>query len=137
MPFRPAWIGGAFATAALVAGCGGGGSSTLSQQDLISKVKPTVVELSGERGQDTVGGTGVVTDPKKGLGLTKEHVIAGVSALRAKVGDNAATAGPARVLAQAPCDDLAVVQLVNVPQGLNPLKLGSSGKIKSGEQVTA
>jgi S1-C subfamily serine protease len=136
MRMRSAWIGGALAGAALVAGCGGGGSSTLSQQDLITKVKPTVVELSGKRGENTVGGSGVVIDAKKGLVLTNEHVVAGVSALKAKVGDNAATAGPARVLAQAPCDDLAVVQLVNVPAGLKQIKIGSSGKVKSGEQVT-
>jgi S1-C subfamily serine protease len=41
------------------------------------------------------------------------------------------------VLAQAPCDDLAVVQLVNAPAGLKAVKIGSSSKIKSGEQVTA
>jgi S1-C subfamily serine protease len=138
MGIRSAWICGALASAALVAGCGGGGgSSTLSQQDLIAKVKPTVVELSGKRGENTVGGSGVVIDAKKGLVLTNEHVVAGVSALKVKVGDNAATAGPARVLAQAPCDDLAVVQIVNVPAGLKAVKIGSSAKVKSGEQVTA
>src|SRR5205085_9148340 len=104
-------------SALAVGGCGGGGSSTLSQQDLITKVKPTVVELTGKREDQTVGGSGVVIDAKKGLVLTNEHVVAGVSALKVKVGDNAATAGPARVLAQAPCDDLAVVQLTTVPAG--------------------
>ena len=95
-----------------------------------------MVELTGKRGQETVGGSGVVIDAKQGLVLTNAHVIAGVSALNAKVGDNAATAGPARVLAQAPCDDLAVVKLVNVPPGLKQIKIGSSAKVKSGEQVT-
>ena len=137
MRIRSAWIGGALATCVVVAGCGGGGgSSTLSQQDLIAKVKPTVVELTGKQGQDTVGGSGVVIDAKRGLVLTNEHVIAGVSALKAKVGDNAATAGPARVLAQAPCDDLAVVQLVNPPAGLKQVKLGTSASVKSGAPVT-
>jgi S1-C subfamily serine protease len=137
MAIRSTWIGGALVTATVVAGCGGGGgSSTLSQQDLIKQVKPTVVELTGKRGQDTVGGSGVVIDAKKGLVLTNGHVVAGVSALKAKVGDNASTAGPARILAQAPCDDLAVVQLTNVPPGLTQIKLGSSAKVKSGEQVT-
>jgi S1-C subfamily serine protease len=136
MATRSIWFGGVLATAALVAGCGGGGSSTLSQQDLITRVKPTVVELTGKRGEETVGGSGVVVDAKRGLVLTNEHVIAGVSALKAKVGDNAATAGPARVLAQAPCDDLAVVQLVNIPSGLQQVKIGSSANVKSGEQVT-
>ncbi len=136
MATRSMWIGGVLVTSALIAGCGGGGSSTLSQQDLITKVKPTVVELTGKQGDSTVGGTGVVIDAKKGLILTAEHVVAGVSALKVKVGDNAATAGPARVLAQAPCDDLAVVQMVNPPAGLKQATLGSSAKVKSGEQVT-
>src|SRR3954466_9821048 len=135
---RCAWFGGALATSALVAGCGGGGggTKTLSQQELITQVKPTVVELTGKRGEQRVGGSGVVVDAKRGLVLTNEHVIAGVSALKAKVGDNAATAGPARVLAQAPGDDVAVVQLVNIPAGLKQVKIGSSAKVKSGEQVT-
>ena len=137
MGLKCAWIGGALATVALVAGCGGGGGTkTLSQQELITKAKPTVVELTGKRGEQTVGGIGVVIDAKRGLVLTNEHVIAGISALKAKVGDNAATAGPARVLAQAPCDDVAVVQLVNIPAGLQQIKIGSSAKVKSGEQVT-
>ena len=137
MGIRSMWVAGALAMAAAVAGCGGGsGTKTLSQEDLIAKVKPTVVELSGKSGEQTQGGSGVVIDAKRGLVLTNAHVIAGVSALRAKVGDNAATAGPARVLAQAPCDDLAVVQLVNVPAGLKQAKLGTSAKVKSGEQVT-
>jgi len=84
MAIRSTWIGGALAMAGLVAGCGGGGgSSTLSQQDLITKVKPTVVELTGKQGRDMVGGSGVVIDAKRGLVLTNEHVIAGVSALKA------------------------------------------------------
>ena len=138
MRIRSAWIGGALAIGSVaVAGCGGGGgSSTLSQQDLITKVKPTVVELTGKQGQDTVGGSGVVIDAKRGLILTADHVVAGVSALKVKVGDNAATAGPGRVLAQAPCDDLAVVQMVNPPAGLKQATLGTSAKVKSGEQVT-
>jgi S1-C subfamily serine protease len=136
MSIRSIGIGGALLGALVVAGCGGSGSSTLSQQQLITKVKPTVVELSGKREDQTVGGSGVVIDAKKGLVLTNEHVVAGVSALKAKVGDNSATAGPARVLAQAPCDDLAVVQLANVPAGLKQIPLGSSSKVKSGEQVT-
>jgi S1-C subfamily serine protease len=137
MGLKYVWTGAALAAAALVAGCGGGGgSSTLSQQQLITTVKPSVVELSGKREEQTVGGSGVVIDAKRGLVLTNEHVVAGISALKAKVGDNAATAGPARVLAQAPCDDLAVVQLTNVPPGLKQIKIGSSAKVKSGEQVT-
>ena len=138
MGFKRAWLGAALGAAVLIAGCGGGGggTKTLSQQELITKAKPTVVELTGKRGEETVGGSGVVIDAKRGLVLTNEHVVAGVSALKAKVGDNAATAGPARVLAQAPCDDVAVVQLVNIPAGLQQIKIGSSAKVKSGEQVT-
>src|SRR4030088_3523878 len=134
MAIRSTWIGGALAMAGLVAGCGsGGGSSTLSQQDLITKVKPTVVELPGQQGHGTVGGSGVVIDAKRGLVLTADHVVAGVSALKVKVGDNAATAGPARVLAAAARAAHGGGQMVNPRAGLKQATLGTSAKVKSGE----
>lgn len=124
----------AFAGVSVIAGCG---SQKLSEVDLASRVKPTVVELSGKLGDGSVGGSGVVIDAANGYVLTNAHVISGLSALTAKVGDNVATTGPARVVAQAPCDDIAIVQLVNRPAGLKAIEVGSSATVKSGEQVTA
>lgn len=131
----------AFTMAALTAApaaCGGGseGPSTLSQEDLITKVTPSVVKLSGRRGESGSGGSGVVIDARRGYVLTNAHVIAGLSALQAKVGDLASTQTAARVVAQAPCDDLALVKLVDVPANLRALALGNSS-VRRGQHVTA
>jgi S1-C subfamily serine protease len=111
--------------------------TALTQVQLVAKVLPSVVEITGKEGDTTVGGSGVVIDAARGLVLTNAHVVAGLASINAKVGDNSATSGPARVLATAPCDDLAVIQLVDKPPNLTALPLGSSSSVKSGESVTA
>lgn len=129
----------AFAVA--VAGCGGSsrpaGPQKLSQVALIARVKQSTVEISGKLADVTTGGSGVVVDAARGLVLTNAHVVAGVSALKAKVGDDPSTEGPARVVAQAPCEDLAIVQLVDKPANLQALPLGDSSQVRAGEHVTA
>lgn len=137
---------GLAAAGAVFSGCGGssgGGSSSssstkpLSQTQLVAQVSPSVVEITGKEGDVTVGGSGVVIDSNRGLVLTNAHVVAGLASIQAKVGDNTATQGPARIVGTAPCDDLAVVQLINKPAGLRALPLGTSATVKSGESVTA
>lgn len=123
------------ATALAAAACGG--SDTLSQEDVIETVAPSTVALTGRVGDGSAGGTGVVIDAERGLVLTNSHVVVGLSALRARVGDDASTDGPARVVAKAPCEDLAVVQLVNTPPNLTAITFGSSADVKSGQTVTA
>jgi S1-C subfamily serine protease len=109
----------------------------LTQVQLVAKVTPSVVEITGKEGDSVVGGSGVVIDASRGLVLTNAHVVAGLASITAKVGDNAATSGPAQVLATAPCDDLAVIQLVNKPAGLKAVPIASSALVKSGQNVTA
>jgi S1-C subfamily serine protease len=132
--------------AAAVSGCGGSGKSSgsksattaaLTQPQLVAKVAPSVVEISGQEGNLQVGGSGVVIDASRGLVLTNAHVVAGLASISAKVGDNASSEGPARVIATSPCDDLAVVQLIDKPTGLQALPLGSSAGVVSGQGVTA
>jgi S1-C subfamily serine protease len=95
------------------------------------------VEISGKEGSSVVGGSGVVVDAAKGLVLTNAHVGAGLASIQAKVGDDAGTQGPARVVATAPCDDIAIVQLVNRPPSLRAMPLGSSAAVANGQAVTA
>ena len=123
------------ALALAVAACGG--SDTLSQEEVIAEVTPSTVALSGRVGEGTSGGTGVVIDAERGLVLTNSHVVVGLSALRARVGDDESTEGPARVVAKAPCEDLAVVELVNKPPGLTAIPFGSSAEVTGGQTVTA
>ncbi|MFN8161957.1 MAG: S1C family serine protease [Solirubrobacterales bacterium] len=132
---------GAVVLAGGLGGCGGGGSEkqALGPEQIVAKAKPSVVRLQGETsrggGVETVGGSGVVIDAKKGLVLTNEHVIAGVTGLTATVLDK--TDVPARIVASAPCDDLAVVELTEVPSGVRQMALGNSDALRPGAQVTA
>lgn len=128
-------IAGLLLTSSVLAGCGG--DDKASQEELIAKVRPSVVKISGRVGDSTSSGTGVVIDAERGHVLTNAHVVAGASALRATVGDDETTEGPARVLAQAPCQDLAVVALAASTPGLKAVPLGDSSKVKPGQHVTA
>ena len=105
----------------------------LSQADLIAKVKPSVVRLAGREG----GGSGVVVDAADGLVLTNAHVTFGNQGMRAQVGDDPATETAVRLVAAAPCDDLAVVELVNKPARLRAIRFGDSSALKPGDHVTA
>ena len=123
----------------LMVGCGGSGDTTeaaLTPQDVIEQSKPGTVELFGKVGDQLVGGTGFVYDAENGLIITNAHVVEGVSQLQAKVGDTLPTV-PARVVGESPCDDLAVVSLVQKPEGLGELPLGDSDTVENGDEVVA
>jgi S1-C subfamily serine protease len=111
---------------------GGPGPEKLSQPDLVAKVKPSVVHLAGSSGS----GSGVVVDDDRGLVLTNAHVTAGQQGLRARVGDDPTSETAARLVAAAPCDDLAVVELVNKPADLRAIRLGDSSRVRPGDHVT-
>lgn len=104
----------------------------LSQADLIAKVKPSVVHIRGTHG----GGSGVVVNGPHGLVLTNAHVMFGQHRTRARVGDDPATETAVQLVAAAPCDDLAVVRLVNRSPNLRALRFGDSSKVRPGDHVT-
>jgi putative serine protease PepD len=81
------------------------------------------------------GGTGVVIDAQRGHVLTNDHVVAGATSVKARM-ENGEEVN-ARVLGQAPCEDLAVIELSPKPRGLKQAKLGSSARVKAGDKVTA
>ena len=117
---------------AVAAGCGGGDEDKkLSQEEIIEKVTPTTVRIAGKQS----GGSGVVIDAKQGLILTNAHVAVGLEGMKARVG-NDGTETPARLVAASPCEDLAVIKLVNPPQNLEQIKIGDSAKVKAGSEVT-
>jgi S1-C subfamily serine protease len=116
---------------AVAAGCGGDEDKKLSQTELIEKVTPNTVRIAGKQS----GGSGVVIDAKQGLVLTNAHVAVGLEGMKARVG-NDTTETPARLVAASPCEDLAVIKLVNPPSNLKAIKIGDSSKIKAGTEVT-
>jgi S1-C subfamily serine protease len=117
----------------LVAGCGSS-STKLTPEQLIKQVTPSVVRIEGSEG----GGTGFVIDAARQLVLTNAHVVAGKNgaALKAQVGNETTTTTPVRIVGVSPCDDLAVVKLVNPVPHLKALPLGTNAKVTPGEQVT-
>jgi S1-C subfamily serine protease len=130
---RPATaLAGIAALGIALAGCGGG-SRKLSQEQLIKQATPSIVRIEGNEG----GGTGFVIDAARQLVLTNAHVIAGKNAaLKAQVGNETSTTTPVRIIAVSPCNDLAVVKLVDTIPHLKALPLGTNAKITPGDQVT-
>lgn len=132
------------AIALLTAGCGGGAdkaeptgttSPALTDKQVFERAEPSVVALHGkQRDSDNVG-TGVIFDAQKGLILTNAHVVAGLSSLKVRVGNGPEV--PARIVGTAPCDDVAVVEFVNVPPDLVAAKLGDSKAVKHQDSVVA
>ena len=127
-----------------VAACGPFGTSTassspapakLSQPDLVAKVQKSTVQLIGKQGSSTLGGSGVIVDNSKGLILTNAHVVVGLSTLKIMFDDGAES--PGQVLARNPCDDMAVVKIVNKPDNLQALTIGDSTAVRAGDHVTA
>jgi serine protease Do len=114
---------------------------TIAQQ--IKKNSPSTVEISTKgpgfnRGRKTTisgGGSGIVVDAEKGLVLTNAHVVAGQTSIKAKVADG--TEVSARVVSQAPCEDLALVSLRPTPKKLVEAALGTSAKVAAGDRVIA
>ena len=53
--------------------------------------------------------------------LTNAHVAVGLEGMRARVGDDSSSETPAQLVAAAPCEDLAVVRLVN-PMADSPME---------------
>jgi serine protease Do len=106
----------------------------LTAAQLIAKAGPATVKLSGKFGDNTVSGSGVVIDATQGLVLTNDHVVNGVEALKAEIGGTQSTT--AQVVAQAPCDDVALVRLPDHPPGLKALTLGKSAPLKAGDHVS-
>jgi S1-C subfamily serine protease len=126
------WIAlGVLAVVAL-AGCDGG-SGPLSDKDLRKKVAPSVVQLQVREPEGTSYGSGVIFDADRGLVLTNDHVVNLGSAVKARVLDSDTVS--ASTVAEAPCDDLAVVRLDSVPKGAKAVSLADSGKVSGGDHV--
>jgi S1-C subfamily serine protease len=132
---------GSIAGLLLVAGCGGGddeeSTTTKDPQQVISEASPGVVEIVGKYGDTEIGGTGFVYDAGPPVRvLTNSHVIEGLSGIQVKVGDQLPTVS-AQVTAQAPCDDVAVLELPSPPAEIHALPLGDSDSVERGAQVVA
>lgn len=120
-------------------------TGALSVADIADKARAQSVEintsgpvfnLKKNRDVNAKGGaTGIVIDAEEGLVLTNAHVVSGQTAIKAQLADG--TEASATVEAEAPCEDLAVVRLRPVPEGLSAVKFGDSDATKIGSRVVA
>jgi S1-C subfamily serine protease len=106
-----------------------GGSLSKVQQGIV--IINTTLQYSSER----AAGTGMVINAGSGLVLTNNHVIENATKITATV---AATGQnfQAKVLGYDVTGDIALIQLQH-PSGLHQVPLGDSGKVKTGDVVTA
>lgn len=137
-------VGLGLAASLAVAGCGGASTKTVSvpkkatgpkqltEQQLIAQDSPSVVRIQGT----SSGGSGLVIDAAQQLVLTNAHVVVGNSGMKAQVGNDTSTTTPVHLLAASPCDDLAVVKLVDRVPNLKALPLGVAASVRPGDQVT-
>lgn len=81
------------------------------------------------------GGSGFVIDAAEGIVVTNAHVSGGRGPLAvvSSEGDRV----PARRLGVAPCEDLAVLKLNTVPDGLTEVTMGDSDQLETQDEVTA
>ena len=93
------------------------------------------MKLYGRWGEGTTAGTGVVIDAEKGYVLTNAHVLEGATGMKAQINEQPEEY-TARIRATAPCEDLAVVELLAPPKNLREMPIGNSGKLKAGQHVT-
>lgn len=133
---RPlAWLVALVVASAVLAACGGGGSSKpISNADLIEKNKYSVVDVIVTRGYGGGGGTGVVWEESKYI-LTNAHVVTGAGAIKIVDPDNGNRTYSARVVALSSCDDIALLEVDRGPN-LKPAKFGDSKKVRAGDPVT-
>lgn len=132
-------------TAGLIVGCGGdddddGGETTepvaLTPAEIQEMVGPAVVNITGRLGEEKAGGTGILYSTDEGVRvLTNDHVVAGTTALKVEVAEQSYTA---RILGEAPCQDVAVLELPSAgTTELTTATFGESTGLESGEEVTA
>ena len=116
----------------------------LTQRQIIDQGKRSTVNINtkgpaadedGNKITAAGGGTGVVVDAARGLVLTNAHVVSGQTSIKAQVGTAGETS--ARVKGQAPCEDLAVIELAPKPEGLVNAKIGRTAGLRAGDKVTA
>jgi S1-C subfamily serine protease len=131
---------GAIAGLLLVAGCGGGDDEPaepepLTEQQIIEQSTPSIVNVVGRTEEGKIGGTGFLYETDQGPRvLTNAHVVDGTTALSGEIDGQKYGA---QVIASAPCQDLAVLELQSLPPEVSTLTLGESGAIQAADPVVA
>lgn len=99
----------------------------------IAKAKPAVVEIRGTVSQGIALGSGVIID-RQGNIVTNNHVVSGASSLTVTLNDG--TQLPARIVGNAPANDLAVIHVQPVAN-MTAATFGDSAQLSVGQEVLA
>jgi S1-C subfamily serine protease len=111
-------------------GCGGGShSSAAPRANAQERMDFAVVGVEARIGDDDVLGSGFVIDGNRGLVLTSAHAVWGARSLKLATGLGVLHG---RVVARAPCDDLAVLELYPRIPGLAALPTAPAGSAAGG-----
>jgi S1-C subfamily serine protease len=105
-----------------------------SNDEIVTRMKPSVVYVDVQNDYVSGNGTGWVLDADKGLIVTNNHVIDGIE--RVTVSGEGLTPRSANIVAAAPCDDIAVIH-VDDKAGLASVKQGSQANLRQGDDVLA
>jgi len=144
----------ALAGLTLFAACGGGGddddggdskgdataaptsppqAKEMTPQEIVAAMAQSVVHIKATYPEGTGGGSGIVWEDGSHI-LTNAHVVTGAGSIKV-IDPKDGKAISAKVVAQSPCDDLA---LLEVERGnFTAAKIGDSSKLGAGEAVVA
>lgn len=100
-------------------------------QDVINDVLPSVVQIDASEGL----GSGVVYDDRGHI-VTNAHVVGDEKKFKVSVATGEAVLS-ASLVSSYPEQDLAVIKLDDVPDGLKPAKFGDAEKVEVGQIVLA
>lgn len=125
------------ATSALPANPGQGSPALSSLETVreaaIAQAKPAVVEIQGRVPQGIALGSGVIIDHQGNI-VTNNHVVSGASSLTVTLNDG--TQVPARLVGNAPTQDLAIIHIQPVAQ-MTVATPGDSAQLSVGQEVLA
>jgi S1-C subfamily serine protease len=111
-----------------------GGGDDQAVPKVVRRLTSSTVLVEALRGDRRVAtGSGWVLDARAGLIVTAAHVVN--EGIRYRIGDDGQV-GPARLVASAPCEDLAVLRVTGVT-GLRTAQLGRGADLEEGETVVA
>jgi S1-C subfamily serine protease len=98
--------------------------------------QPSPFNPFGQSGGGTATGSGFVYDDEGHI-LTNEHVVAGADQVTVRVGGEDGDTFDAKVVGEDRSTDVAVLQVTDGADQLQPLELGDSSQIKVGDPVVA
>jgi putative serine protease PepD len=100
----------------------------------VDATAPSVVAIDVQSGQGTAEGSGVILDAQGNI-ATNNHVVSGARTVWVTLSDRRRYR--ADVVGTDPSTDLAVIRLVDPPEGLAPIRFGEVSGLEVGQPVMA